>query len=119
MEKLVENYCRSLAPGVNFQAIVNDLTLRGKTKFLYFFDSNRTDEYKEVTDLPPVARAWVTYMHHLTGQNKFTSLKGSTFNQNDITEMQNTVDLALLTPPSFAGHVIFFNLFPRLGLEDE
>jgi hypothetical protein len=118
MEKFVENYCRSLAPGVNFAAIVNDLTLRGKTKFLYFFASN-VEEFKEVTDLPPVARAWVTYMHHITGQHKFNVLKGSTFDQNDITEMQNTADLAVLTPPSFEGHVVFFNLFPNLGLEDE
>ena len=118
MDRFVDNYCRSLAPGINFQAVLNDLTLRGKTKFIYYFDS-AVDEYKEVTDLPAEARAWVTYMHHVAGQKKFNVLKASVFDANDMAEMQNTPDLAFLTPPSVTGHVIFFNLFPNLGLEDE
>ena len=118
MDKFVENYCRFLAPGINFLAILNDLTLRGKTKFIYFFDSN-VEEFKDVTELPPEARAWVTYLHHVAGQKKFNVLKGSVFDANDVAEMQNTPDIAFLTPPSSSGHVMLFNLFPHLGLDDE
>jgi len=116
MDQLVLNYCEAIAPGHNFAQVLDEFTKAGKCKFMYFFPSDRT-EFRELSQLPAAAKAWTTYMFHLSGQKEFEVIKADVFTPQDFQEMENDPEVAFLSHPLPHDYCIFFNLFRNLDLE--